>query len=174
MKSSHSLRGGVLDHVEVGRAKPVKRRPEPVLERPAIAAPSREGAADQHVDRHAAAGRQLDRPEENRLVGAGRLALDVALAVERQGELDRRIAGQLAIGMDMAAIDRQQRPVDVVPAQADVADAAVDLGLHVDAENRLPRLGSLVPDQEPLDVLAGRSSRGPRSRADNRRSRRNR
>ena len=131
---------GVLDRVEVGRTKPVERRPEPVLESPAVAAPSRECAADQHVDRHAAAGGQLDRPKEDRLVGAGRFTLDVAPAVKCQGELDRCIPGQLAIGMDVAAIDRQQRPVDVVPAQADVADTAVDLRLHIDAENRLPWL----------------------------------
>ena len=150
------LGGGVLDQVEIGRTKPVEGRAEPVLERPSIAAPSRERAADQHVDRHAAAGGELDRTKENRLVGAGRLALDVALAVQRQCELDRRIASQLAIGMDMAAVDRQQRPVDVVPAQAHVAHAAIDFGLHVDRENRTPRLGPVVLDQEALDVLAGR------------------
>ena len=137
MKSSHSLAVVCSTCVQVGRAKPVQRRPEPVLERPAIAAPPRERPADQHVDRHAAAGRQLDRAEQDRLVGPGRLALDVALAVQREGELDRRVARQLAIGVTVAAIDRQERLVDVVPAQPDVADPAVDLGLNVDAENRL-------------------------------------
>ena len=68
----------VLDLVEIGRAKPVERRAEPVLEGPAIAAPSRERTAHEHVDRHGAAGGQLDRAKEDRLVGAGRLALDVA------------------------------------------------------------------------------------------------
>ena len=150
------LGGGVLDQVEVGRAKPVEGRAEPVLERPAIAAPSRERTADQHVDRHAAAGGQLDGTKEDRLVGAGRLALDVSLAVQRQRELDRRIAGQLAIGMDVAAVDRQERPVGVVPAQPHVTHAAVDFGLHVDRENRPPRLGPFILDQEALDVLARR------------------
>ena len=133
----------MLDQVEIGRAKPVERGAEPVLKSPAIAAPSRERSAHQHVDRHAAAGGKLDGTEEYRLVGAGRLALDVSPAVERQCELDRRIAGQLAVGVDMAAVDRQQRPIDVVPAQAHVTHAAIDFGLHVDREDRASGLGCL-------------------------------
>ena len=73
-----------------------------MLERASIAAPAGERAADQHVDRHAAAGGQLDRAEQDRLIGAGRLALDVSPAVEGQGELDRRVASQLAVGVDVA------------------------------------------------------------------------
>ena len=38
----------------------------------------------------------------------------------------------------------------------DVAYAAVDLGLHIDREDRLRALGPLVLDQEALDVLARR------------------
>ena len=85
----------LLDLVEVGRAKPVEGRSQPVLECPSIAAPARERAADQHVDVDFAAGGQVERAEQDRLIGAGRLAFDLAAVVERQGKLDRRVAGQL-------------------------------------------------------------------------------
>ena len=101
-------------------------------------------------------GGQVDPAVEDRLVGAGRLAIDVAPLVERQGELDGRVAGELAVGVAVAAVDRQQGPVLIVPAQPDVADAAVDLGLDIDGEHGLAGLGPLVGDPEPLDVLAGR------------------
>ena len=93
MKSSHSRAVVCSTWSRSVGAEPVEGRAKPVLERPAIAAPAGERAADQHVDRHAAAGGKLDRAEEDRLVGAGRLALDVALAVKRQRELDRRSRG---------------------------------------------------------------------------------
>ena len=79
-----------------------------------------------------------------------------AAVVQGQGELDGRVAGQLAVGVAVAAVGRQQGPVAVVPAQARLADAAVDLGLDVDAEECAARLGPLVADAEPLEVLARR------------------
>ena len=87
------------------------------------------------------AGRQVEPAEQDRLVRAGRLAVDVAAAVERDGELDGGVARELAVGVGVAAVGRQQRPVAVVPAQPGLADAAVDLGLDVHAEEGPPRLG---------------------------------
>ena len=101
-------------------------------------------------------GGELDGAEEDRLIGARGLALDVAAIVEGQGELDGRITRQLAIGVAVPAVDRQQGLVDLVPTQPDIADPAVDLRLHVDAEDGRPRLVALVLDEEPLEVLAGR------------------
>ena len=144
-----------LDLVEIRSPKPVERRPQPVLECASIAGPSRERAADQHVDFDFALGGQLERPEQDRLVRAGRLAFDFAAIVERQRKLDRCIARQLLGGVRMAAVDRQDRPVAVVPAKTDIAHAAVDLGLHVNREDRPGKLSApVVLDPEPLDVLA--------------------
>ena len=89
-------------------------------------------------------GRQVEPAEQDRLVSAGRLAVDVAPAVERDGELDGRVARELAVDVAVAAVGRQQGPVAVVPAQARLADPAVDLGLDVDAEEGPARLGPLV------------------------------
>ena len=58
--------------------------------------------------------------------------------VEGEGELDRRVPRQLAVGMAVAAIARQQRAVRVDPTQAGFADAAVDFRQGVDRENRSP------------------------------------
>ena len=146
----------MLDQVEIGRAKPVERGAEPVLKSSAIAAPSCERSAHKHVDRHSAAGGELNGTKEYRLVGTGRLALDISPAVERQCKLNRRIPRQLAVGVDMAAVDRQQRPIDVVPAQAHVPHSAVHFGLHVNGEDCATGLVAFVLDQETLDVLAAR------------------
>ena len=97
----------------------------------------------------------VELPEQDRVIGAGRLALDLAPVVERDGELDGGVAGELAVDVGVAPVDRQEGPVLVVPAQAGLADPAVDLGLDVDAEDRLDRLGAVVDDPEPLDILAG-------------------
>ncbi len=94
--------------------------------------------------------------EEDGLVRAGRLALDVAAVVEGQGELDGGVARELPVHVAVAAVDRQEGPVLVAPAQAGLADPAVDLGLDVDSEDRLGRLGPVVDDPEPLEVLPGR------------------
>ncbi len=67
--------------------------------------------------------------------GPGRLAFHHAAVIERQSELDRRVASQLLVGMGMAAVDRPDRSVAVVPAKPDVADAAVDFGMHVNGED---------------------------------------
>ena len=106
-----------------------------MLERPRVAPPAGEGAADEEVDRDRPAGGQVELAEQDRLVGAGRLALDLAPVVEGDGELDGRVAGELAVDVAVAAVDRQEGPVLVVPAQAGLADPAVDLGLDVDAED---------------------------------------
>ena len=152
------LTGPLLDLVEVGAAEPGQSGPEPVLERAGIAPPAGERAADQKVDGHRRARRQVEPAEQKRFVRAGRLAMDVAPPVERHGELDGRVARQLAVGVAVAAVGRQQGPVAVVPAQAGVADAAVDLGLDIHAEEGAPGLAPLVDHPEPLDVLARRES----------------
>ncbi len=105
---------------------------------------------------HFAAGGYEHRAEQDRFIGPGRLAFDFAPVVERQRKLDRRIAGELLVGMRMAAVDRPDRPVAVVPAKPHVADAAVDFGMHINRENGPARLGPLVLDRESLDVLARR------------------
>ena len=136
MKRVPLLAGRLLDLVEVGAAEPGQGGPEPVLERARVAPPAGERAADEQVDRDRLAGRQVEPAEQDRLVRAGRLAVDVAPAVERDGELDGRVAGELAVDVAVAAVGRQQGPVAVVPAQAGLADPAVDLGLDVHAEER--------------------------------------
>ena len=150
------LAGRLLDLIEVGVAEPGQGGMEPVLERPGVAPPTRERAADQQVDRDGLRGGQVEPSEQDRRIRPGRLAVDPAPAVERDGELDRRVAGELPIGVAMAAIADQERPVAVVPAQPRLADPAVDLGLDVDAEQGPSRLGSVVLDAESLDVLARR------------------
>ncbi len=157
MKSSHSLavvcstrsRSVERNQLSAGRSQcsNVPRSPLQPVNAPLT----------EHVDRHAAAGGELDR----RGTGSPRWGRS-ARTRRRPCRPDARansivaVPRQLAIGMDVPAVDRQERPVDVVPAQAHVAHAAVDFGLHVDGENRAPGFGSLVLDQEPLDVLAGR------------------
>ena len=149
-------RGGLLNLVEVGcwRSEPVQGRAKPMLESSAVSAPAREGTADEEVDRDGGSGGQIDPPVQDRLIRSGRLAINVAPRVKRQGELDRRIAGEFAIGMAVPAVDRQQGADLVVPAQTDVADAAIDLSLHIDGDHGGARLAPLVGDPKPLDVLA--------------------
>ncbi len=125
-----------------------------MLEGPGVASPAGEGPADQEVDRDRLAGGQVELAEQDRLVGAGRLALDLAPVVERDGELDGGVAGELAVDVAVPSVDRQEGPVLVVPAQAGLADPAVDLGLDVDPEDGPGGLGAVVDDAEPLDVLA--------------------
>ena len=84
----------LLDLVEVGRAEPGQGGAEPVLEGPRVAPPAGEGAADQQVDRDRLAGGQVEPAEQDRLVRAGRLAVDVAAAVERDRRTRRSRRGR--------------------------------------------------------------------------------
>jgi hypothetical protein len=150
------LRRHLLNLVEVSGAEPGQGGTEPVLESPRVAPPAGESAANQQIDRHRLAHRQVEPAEQDRLVRPGRLAVDVPSAVERDGEFDRRVPRQLAVGVPVAPVHGQERPVAVVPAQARLADPAVDLRLDIDAEQRPARLVPLVLDPKPLEVLPRR------------------
>ena len=136
--------------------EPGQGGPEPVLERAPVAAPAGERPADQQVDGHRRSRRAARSSGEDRLVRAGRLAIDVAAgsSASANSTVASRASLRLEWPWPRLIASRARSPSCQLSPRSPTP--AVDLGLDVDGEHRLSQLGPFVRDPEPLDVLARR------------------
>ena len=138
MKSSHSWPVACSTWSRSARAEPGQRGPEPVLERAGVAAPAGEGAADQQVDRDRDSRRQVEPAEQDRLVRArsarsGRRPRSSSAMAN--STVESRASLRLTWPWPRLVASRVRSPS--CQLRAGVADAAVDLGLDIDAEEAL-------------------------------------